>query len=72
MTINMDTDIISDYDFAEDIYWFMEDKYDGFCEYLSETPQDVSMAEYVEMFYKAEFVAYINERYNCRLSTELQ
>ena len=46
---NMKYDIYDDM-FAEDLFWYMEDKYDSYCEYLADTPKDVSLAEYVDMF----------------------
>lgn len=43
---------------GEYIYIFMEERMDSFCEYRYEN-NDVSLAEYVDMFCKDEFKEYL-------------
>lgn len=50
----MKFDVYSD-DLAEELYFFMEDRFDEFSQYLSESPKDISMAEYVDTFLRSEF-----------------
>lgn len=49
-------------DLAEDIYWFMEDYYDDYCEYIASMPFDFSLAEYVDAFLNAEFKTYMENK----------
>lgn len=49
---------IFDWDLAEPVYWFMEDRFDEFSAYLAEGNTDCSLAEYVSIFHLKEFKEY--------------
>lgn len=54
----MEFDIFDDM-WAEYIFWYMEDKFDSYCEYLADMPNDISLAEYVYRFHKSDFKQYL-------------
>lgn len=54
----MEFDIFDDM-WAEYIFWYMEDKFDSYCEYLADRPNDISLAEYVYRFHKSDFKHYL-------------